>query len=80
MASFGELAPERTSPHCSADPATLQTCFDIPGTIQTPTPGTWMLEELLSLGAEMLSPKSTPLVINSDALALEGSAGNPSIK
>lgn len=49
-------------------------------TIQTPTPGTWMLEELLSLGAEMLSPKSTPLVVNSDALALKGSAGSPSVK
>ena len=38
------------------------------------------IEELLSLGAEMLSPKSTPLVVNSDALALKGSAGSPSIK
>lgn len=39
-----------------------------------------MLEELLSLGAEMLSPKSTPLGVNSDALALKGSAGSPSVK
>ena len=80
MASFGDLAPGKTSLHCSADPATLQTCFDIPRTIETPSPGTWMLEELLSLGAEMLSPKITPLVVNDDALALKGSSGSPSIK
>lgn len=53
-------------------PTTLQTCFDMPKTTQTPTPGTWMLEEMLSLGAEMLSPQSTPLAVNSDALALKG--------
>lgn len=44
----------------------------MPKTTQTPTPGTWMLEEMLSLGAEMLSPQSTPLAVNSDALALKG--------
>jgi len=27
VASFGDLTPEKTSPHCSPGPATLQTCF-----------------------------------------------------
>lgn len=29
VTTFGDLAPEKTSPHCSPDPTALQTCFDI---------------------------------------------------
>lgn len=53
-------------------PTTLQTCFDVSRTTQTPTPGTGMLEELLDLGAETLSPQSAPPAVNSGELAPKG--------
>lgn len=62
----GTLSP--IAPLC---PVTPQTRFDVARTTQTPTLGIWMLEELLDWGAEMLSPQSTPLAINTDTLALD---------